>query len=104
MVQLRKLVGRDLNPLLSGYSVRRIQKILNDIRTDSAKYVQIDRQRSAILTSIKNLEIKERAFTSERNDVKDDIAVCPEHSASTLHLNDTRCSFAETHKTAGRNR
>ncbi len=65
----------DLISLFSGYSVKRIQKILNNIRTDSAKYVQIDRQRSAILTSIRNLEIKERAFTAERNDVKDDIAV-----------------------------
>ena len=56
--------------------MKRIQDILNQIRQDSGKYVQIDRQRAAILTSIKNLQLKAQALTNERNDVKDDIAVC----------------------------
>ncbi len=59
----------------SGYNVKRIQNILNQIRQESGKYVQIDRQRAAVLTSIHNLQLKAQALTNERIDIKNDIAV-----------------------------
>ena len=59
----------------SGYNVKRIQDILNQIRVDSGKYVQIDRQRAGILASINKLELKAAALSNERDDIKDDFAV-----------------------------
>ena len=54
----------------SGYNVKRIQDILNQIRVDSGKYVQIDRQRAGILASINKLELKAAALSPTPNSPK----------------------------------
>jgi hypothetical protein len=52
-----------------------MQKILNKIRTDSAKFAQIDQQRSAVFSSINQPERKESALAEEGTDVKNDLEV-----------------------------
>ena len=65
----------DLDVHGSTFSIKRLPGILEKIRTETTKYAQIDRERASIIESIKGLEIKAKGLTSERDDVKANLAV-----------------------------
>jgi hypothetical protein len=82
--------------LVSTFNIKRLPGILDQIRTESTKYAQIDRERAATIESIRRLQIKANALESERNDVKANLAVSSQPSPPPLNFIVFQCAWQVT--------